>query len=143
VQTVLIIAMTGLNFLAYQAFNGWHTTYLKDTLGLSGDAIGKLVSATFLGGLIGSLSWGIIADRMGRRSNAFSLFVAAGIICLYLAVPMSVGARWFAIFAYGFFVSASVIWGPWLAELYPTHLRSTQRRAGQQWQDLNFRRTTL
>jgi MFS family permease len=62
---------------------------------------------------------------MGRRSNAFSLFVAAGIICLYLAVPMSVGARWLAIFAYGFFVSASVIWGPWLAELYPTHLRST------------------
>jgi MFS family permease len=125
VQTLLVISMTGLNFFAYQAFAGWHTTYLKDTLGLSGDAIGKLVSATFLGGLIGSLSWGMIADRLGRRTNAFSFFVAAGIICLYLAIPMEVGTRWFAIFAYGFFVSASVIWGPWLAELYPTHLRST------------------
>jgi MFS family permease len=124
-QTLLVITMTGLNFFAYQAFNGWHTTYLKDELGLSGDAIGKLVSATFLGGLVGSLSWGIIADRMGRRANAFSFLVAAGLICLYLAIPMNVETRWFAIFAYGFFVSASVIWGPWLAEMYPTHLRST------------------
>jgi MFS family permease len=124
-QTLLVISMTGLNFFAYQAFNGWHTTYLKDELGLSGDAIGTLVSATFLGGLIGSLSWGMIADRLGRRANAFSFFVAAALICLYLTIPMTVETRWFAIFAYGFFVSASVIWGPWLAELYPTHLRST------------------
>jgi MFS family permease len=124
-QTFLIIAMTGLNFFAYQAFNGWHTTYLKDSLGLDGDAVGKLVSATFFGGLIGSISWGIFADRLGRRINAFSYFAAAAIIILYLSVPMDVGARRIAIFFLGFFVSASVIWGPWLAELYPTHLRST------------------
>jgi MFS family permease len=124
-QTLLVITMTGLNFFAYQAFSGWHTTYLKDELGLGGDAIGKLVSAAFIGGLIGSLSWGLVADRLGRRANAFSFFVVAAIICLYLTVPLGVGTRWFAIFAFGFFVSASVIWGPWLAELYPTHLRST------------------
>jgi hypothetical protein len=38
---------------------------------------------------------------------------------------MGVGARAFVIFLYGVCVSASVIWGPWLSELYPTHLRST------------------
>jgi MFS family permease len=124
-QTLLIIGMTGLNFFAYQAFNGWHTTFLKDTLKFDGDAIGQLVSATFFGGLIGSISWGLIADRLGRRANAVSFFVAAALIIFYLTVPMDVGARRIAIFFYGFFVSASVIWGPWLAELYPTHLRST------------------
>jgi MFS family permease len=117
--------MTGLNFFAYQAFNGWHTTFLKDTLKFDGDAIGQLVSATFLGGLIGSITWGLVADRLGRRANAVSFFVAAALIIFYLAVPMGVDARRVAIFFYGFFVSASVIWGPWLAELYPTHLRST------------------
>jgi hypothetical protein len=28
-------------------------------------------------------------------------------------------------FTYGFGLSSTVIWGPWLAELYPEHLRST------------------
>jgi MFS family permease len=28
-------------------------------------------------------------------------------------------------FIYGFALSASVTWGPWLAELYPAHLKST------------------
>jgi MFS family permease len=124
-QTILIIAMTGLNFFAYQAFNGWHTTFLKDTLKFDGDAVGQLVSATFFGGLVGSISWGLIADRLGRRANAFSFLAAAALIILYLTIPMDVGARRIMIFFYGFFVAASVIWGPWLAELYPTHLRST------------------
>ncbi len=123
--TLLVIGMTGLNFFAYQAFAGWHTTYLKETLRLDGDAIGQLVSATFLGGLIGSISWGMIADRIGRRGNAIGFIVAAALIILYLTIPMDVGTRRIAIFFYGFFVSVSVIWGPWLAELYPTHLRST------------------
>jgi MFS family permease len=67
----------------------------------------------------------MIADRVGRRGNAISFIVAAAIIVLYLTIPMDVGMRRIAIFFYGFFVSASVIWGPWLAEMYPTHLRST------------------
>jgi len=124
-RTLLVIGMTGLNFFAYQAFNGWHTTYLKDTLALSGNDIGAIVSATFFGGLTGSLAWGFIADRLGRRFEAIGFAFAAALIIFYLAVPMEVGYRQVAAFAYGFFVSASVIWGPWLAELYPTHLRAT------------------
>jgi MFS family permease len=124
-RTLLVITMTGLNFVAYQAFNGWHTTYLKDTLGLSGDAIGSIVAATFMGGLVGSIAWGLFADRFGRRMNAFSFLAAAGLVVVYLNVPMDVTARQVLAFGYGFFVASSVIWGPWLAELYPTHLRAT------------------
>jgi MFS family permease len=94
-------------------------------LKLDGDSIGQLVSASFFGGLVGSLSWGVVADHIGRRTNAFSFLAAAALIIFYLTVPMDVGERRVAIFCYGFFVAASVIWGPWLAELYPTHLRST------------------
>lgn len=124
-RTLLVIAMTGLNFLAYQAFNGWHTTYLKDVLGLDGDAIGRLVAASFFGALIGSLAWGVVADRLGRKANAVGFIVAAALIVFYVAVPMSIGAREIVIFVYGLSFSSSVTWGPWLAELYPTHLRAT------------------
>jgi len=124
-RTLLVISMTGLNFVAYQAFNGWHSTYLKDTLGFNGDGVGAVISATFFGSLVGSLAWGLIADRMGRRFDAISFVGAAALIVIYLTVPLGIGLRQVAAFVYGFFFSASVIWGPWLAELYPTHLRST------------------
>jgi MFS family permease len=125
VQSLLVICMTGLNFVAYQAFSGWNTTYLKETLGLDGEAVGTIVTATFAGGIVGSIGWGLIADRLGRKFGALGFLMAAALIVLYLSVPMSVGMRVVVIFLYGVSVSASVIWGPWLSELYPTHLRST------------------
>jgi MFS family permease len=124
-QSILVICMTGLNFVAYQAFSGWNTTYLKDTLGLGGDAVGTIVTATFFGGIVGSIGWGLIADRLGRKFGAVGFLLGAVSIIIYLSVPMGVGMRAFVIFLYGVSISASVIWGPWLSELYPTHLRST------------------
>jgi MFS family permease len=124
-RTLLVIGMTGLNFLAYQAFNGWHTTYLKDTLHLTGDSIGAIVGALFFGALVGSFGWGLVADRLGRRFEAIGFLGAAVIIVFYLVVPLTVGQRQIAIFLYGLCYSSSVVWGPWLAELYPTHLRAT------------------
>ena len=56
---------------------------------------------------------------------ASGFVVAALIIPVYLFVPLS-DAMFIAIgFAYGFMLSSSTIWGPWLSELYPPHLRST------------------
>lgn len=124
-QTILVVTMTGLNFLAYQCFNGWHTTYLKDVLTLDGDSIGRLVAANFAGALTGSIVWGLVADRLGRRTNLVGFLTGAAIIVAYVTLPLSFTVREIAIFGVGFFTSSSVIWGPWLAELYPTHLRAT------------------
>ena len=124
-RSLTVIGMTGLNLLAYQAFTGWNTTYLKDSLHLSGDSIGAIVGASFLGAVVGSLAWGVVADRMGRRFEALGFVGAAVLILLYVWMPMSVIARQVTIFLYGTMYASSVIWGPWLAELYPTHLRAT------------------
>lgn len=124
-QTLLLASLTGLNFFAYQAFSGWLTIYLKDDLHLAASAIGQLVSGQFAGNLLGCFFWGWIGDRFGRRASAVGFFVAAVAIAVFLGVPaeprllIAVGSL------YGFCLSASVVWGPWLAELYPEHLRST------------------
>jgi MFS family permease len=124
-QTLLLVLMCGLNFFAYQAFTGWVTTYLKAVRGFDGAAIGLIVSWQFWGSCLGGFAWGWLADRYGRRIGAAGFVIASAIIVLYLLAPRSVPLLAASGFAYGFAISSSVVWGPWLTELYPAHLRST------------------
>ena len=124
-QTLLLVLLSGLNFFAYQAFSGWATTYLKTDRGLDGAAVGAIVAWQFWGSCLGGFFWGWLADRIGRRSGAAGFLICAVAVLVYLRLPPSVLALSICGFVYGLGVSASVVWGPWLAELYPPHLRST------------------
>ena len=124
-QTILLATMTGLNFFAYQAFTGWATTYLKEDRGIPDTVVGDVLGWQFVGAAIGGLIWGWISDRFGRRIAAWGFVVAAALIPVYLFVPLPIGLLELTGFAYGLMLSCSAIWGPWLSELYPPHLRST------------------
>ncbi|KQU49812.1 hypothetical protein ASG67_12045 [Sphingomonas sp. Leaf339] len=124
-QTLLLAAMTGLNFFGYQAYSGWLTTYLTDTRGLSAAVAGDLVAWQFAGNIAGGFVWGWAADRYGRRFNAIGFLIAAAAILVYLAMPTNMLLFRLVGLVYGAMLCSSVIWGPWLAELYPPHLRST------------------
>ncbi len=124
-QTILLATMTGLNFFAYQAFTGWATTYLKEDRGIPDTVIGDVLGWQFIGAALGGLVWGFVSDRFGRRAAAWGFVAAAALIPVYLFVDMPVTALEITGFAYGVVLSCSAIWGPWLSELYPPHLRST------------------
>ena len=124
-QTLLLALMTGLNFLAYQCFNGWGTTFLKEERGIPDTAVGDVWGWLLIGQLFGSLIWGWVGDRYGRRVVGWGFVGAAAVIPIYLFVPMSIRALEATGILYGIMLSASVVWGPWLSELYPPHLRST------------------
>ncbi len=124
-QTILLATMTGLNFFAYQAFTGWATTYLKTIRMIPDTVVGDVLGWQFIGAAVGALIWGRVCDRFGRRAGAWGFIVAAGIIPIYLFVPMGMRLLELTGFAYGVMLSCSATWGPWLSELYPPHLRST------------------
>jgi MFS family permease len=124
-QTILLATMTGLNFFAYQAFTGWASTYLKEDRAIPDTVVGDVLGWQFIGAAIGGLVWGFISDRFGRRIAAWGFVVAAAIIPVYLFAPLPIRLLEVTGFSYGLMLSCSAIWGPWLSELYPPHLRST------------------
>ena len=123
--TSRLALLCGLNFFAFQAFNGWITTFLKEEHGFSADQVGKVATALHVGSMIGAIFWGLIADRFGRRANALGFALAAVFIVIYLSVPATPLLLGIVGFLYGFCLVASGIWGPYFAELYPDHLRAT------------------
>jgi MFS family permease len=124
-QTILLALMSGLNFFAYQAFTGWASTYLKTERAIPDTVIGDVLGWQFIGAAVGGLLWGWISDRFGRRSGAIGFVIAAAVIPVYLFADLPVTLLEVTGFVYGVMLSASAIWGPWLSELYPPHLRST------------------
>jgi MFS family permease len=123
--TARLALLCGLNFFAFQAFNGWVTTYLREVRFYSADTVGRVMTALHVGSMIGALFWGLMADRFGRRTNALGFALAALLIAVYLNVPPTPVIYGMAGFAYGFCLVAMGIWGPYFAELYPEHLRAT------------------
>lgn len=123
--TILLTLLCGLNFFAYQAFTGWMTTYLQDVRGLSEGDSGDLFALQFAGYTLGAFVWGWTADRFGRKTVSAGFFITAVTLFVFLEVPNSLAILSAVGFLYGFGLSCSVIWGPWIAEIYPAHLRST------------------
>src|SRR3546814_662402 len=124
-QTIMLTMVSGFNFFAYQAFSGWATTHLKTVRMFSDGAIGISVSWMFAGSVIGGFFWVWVGDRFGRRAAAIGFFLAAALILVYLYAPISPAVLNIVAFGYGACLACSVVWGPWLSELYPPHLRST------------------
>ncbi|MFM8820084.1 MAG: MFS transporter [Phenylobacterium sp.] len=124
-QTILLALMSGLNFFAYQAFTGWASTYLRTERGIPDTVVGDVLGWQFIGAAAGGLAWGWVSDRLGRKSGATGFILAAAIVPIYLFAPLPVPVLEATGFVYGVMLSASAIWGPWLSELYPPHLRST------------------
>ena len=124
-RTGLLFLLVGFNFFAYQAFAGWVTTFLKESRGFEPAVAGPIVAFQFVGAIVGGFFWGWFADRFGRRLSAIGFFGGAISVVLYLTIADSPEAfRWLGA-AWGFMITASVAWAPWMSELFPAHLRST------------------
>ena len=123
--TLLMFLLVGLNFFGYQAFAGWVTTYLKEVKHFGADVAGDVISRQFVGAVLGGFFWGWSTDRFGRRSAAWGFFIGAGAVALYLGALDSAGALRFGGALWGFAITSSVAWAPWMSVLFPAHLRST------------------
>ncbi|CSD92642.1 sugar transporter family protein [Vibrio cholerae] len=127
--TITCLLLAGLNFYGFQFFSGFVTTYLKEVRQFDGATIGVIFSISAFGSLFGAWVWGAVADKFGRKVNAFG-FILAGIMAFIFFIAPSdlmIGSlNMLAILGliYNFGLSSSAVWGGYFSELFPAHLRS-------------------
>jgi MFS family permease len=127
---VLLFVVVLLNSEAYWFTYTWMPGYLELKRGLTAAGASRLMMEMQVGGVLGYLTFGRVADRFGRRPAfcAYGLLMAAGTIPPTIlwssarAVPGLISA---AMFTAGF---GTGIWAgvaPVIAELLPTRIRNT------------------
>jgi predicted MFS family arabinose efflux permease len=121
--TLICLFLAGINFSGYQFYSGFFTTYLLNVRGFSAEVTGLFVIMDGLGGLIGAVLWGWLADRYGRRVLAFSFALAAVLTLAFLVAPVSTPVLMLLELGYAIALTANVVWACYFAELFPVRLR--------------------
>ena len=129
--TVVITLMNACTLFGWWGLNGWVPAYLRlpateGGIGLSSSTMSLFVMAMQVGMWFGYVSFGFIADGIGRK-RAYVLFVLLASILLPVyglirePVLLLVLGPIVAFFGTGYFSG----FGALTAELYPTHVRAT------------------
>jgi MFS family permease len=119
-----------LDMSAYWFTYAWLPTYLHEERHFSMSKSAAWILVTQLGGLSGYLSFGIFADRYGRRLafSVYSTLMALGLLMVTLfwssivALPALILSFMFLV---GFGTGMFGGYGPLFSELFPTSIRST------------------
>ena len=86
---VLISVASGFSAFASYGFGSWVPAFLGRVHGMSSGEIGTWIGLeSGIGGILGIVLTGILADRLGRRDPRWYLWISAGSIAVY--VPFTI-----------------------------------------------------
>jgi MFS family permease len=129
--TILVTLMNACTLFAWWGFNLWLPGYLsapaaKGGVGLSPAAMSAFVVAMQVGMWFGYVTFGYVADAIGRRrAYVIYLMAAAALILVYVSVrapmPLLILGPFVAFFATGYYSGFGAV----TAEIYPTAIRAT------------------
>ena len=129
--TAALALMNACTLFAYWGFNTWVPSFLKDApaaggIGLSNATMSAFIFVNNIGMWFGYVTFGVIADAVGRRRTYVAyLLLAAGFVLVYTSTrnPWALLALGpvTSFFATGHFSGFGAV----TAELYPTGVRAT------------------
>ena len=129
--TVAITLMNACTMFAWWGFNTWVPSYLRLSpaaggIGLSSAAMNFFIVAMQAGMWFGYVTFGFVADNVGRKVTYIAYLLLAAVFVLMYATTSNEWALFAlgpptAFFATGFFSG----YGAVTAELYPTDIRAT------------------
>ena len=121
-----IAIMTSVQNFGYYATMIWLPSYLSTRLGFSLTQSAFWISATVLGGAVGMLIFGFMADRVGRKPLFVAFQIGAAIMALVFPNVTQPNLLLLVAGISGIFLSGMIGgYGALIAESYPTQGRST------------------
>ena len=121
-----IAIMTSVQNFGYYATMIWLPSYLSTRLGFSLTQSSLWISATVLGGAVGMLIFGFMADRVGRKPLFVAFQIGAAIMALVFPNVTQPNLLLLVAGISGIFLSGMIGgYGALIAETYPTQGRST------------------
>jgi len=121
-----IAIMTSVQNFGYYATMIWLPSYLSTQLGFSLTQSSLWISATVLGGAVGMLIFGFMADRVGRKPLFVAFQIGAAIMALVFPNVTQPNLLLLVAGISGIFLSGMIGgYGALIAESYPTQGRST------------------
>ena len=126
----MLFVIVLLNSEAYWFTYTWMPGYLELKRGLTASAASRMMIKMQIGGVLGYLTFGLVADRIGRRPAfcAYGMLMAAGTIpstILWDRAVMMPGLLSAAMITAGF---GTGLWSgvaPMISEMLPTRIRNT------------------
>jgi MFS family permease len=124
------LVLTTLDMSAYWLTYSWMPGYLYQQRGFTMTKSALWILVTQAGGFLGYLSFGFMADKLGRRPaySIFSVIMALGLTMITVfwdAVVQIPAVILFFMFTVGFGTGMFSGYGPLFAELFPTDIRNT------------------
>lgn len=122
---ILVICLSGLNFIGYGAYSNNATTYFTTELGISSDVAGAIFSLQGTGLLVGYYFWGIISDKFGRKVPLIGMALSGVIVFAFSFLqPENISMFYIMSFTLGFMFGYSGVWGAYYTELFPEEFSS-------------------
>ncbi|MBC3191354.1 MFS transporter [Pseudonocardia sp. C8] len=123
--TILASGVAICTFVAYYGTTTWLPSYLQNERGLDGSTVGQYMTWLNLGMFVGYLAFGWVADRYGKKLALTASLLGAGVLMpVYGLVTDQSALLWLGPL-YAFFMTFAGLFGSYLAELYPTAVRTT------------------
>ena len=124
-RTVVATLVAGLALTGWWGGSTWLPTYLATERGIPTATVAVFMTVLNLGMFVGYNVFGLIADRIGRRSAIIvSLLGVAVTLPLYALTANQTALLWFGpLFA--FFAAFTGLFGSYIGELFPTRIRTT------------------
>jgi MFS family permease len=124
-RTIVATLVAGLALTGWWGGSTWLPTYLATDRGIPTATVAVFMTVLNLGMFVGYNVFGLIADRIGRRSAIIlSLLGVAVTLPLYALTANQTALLWFGpLFA--FFAAFTGLFGSYIGELFPTRIRTT------------------
>ncbi|MGH3585679.1 MAG: MFS transporter [Pseudonocardia sp.] len=124
-RTIVATLVAGLALTGWWGGSTWLPTYLATERGIPTATVAVFMTVLNLGMFVGYNVFGLIADRIGRRSAIIlSLLGVAVTLPLYALTSNQTALLWFGpLFA--FFAAFTGLFGSYIGELFPTRIRTT------------------